>query len=191
MESPRCAGPTLLTSLPSMRIWPDEMSSNPAMSLSSVDLPQPEGPTKTVNSPSSTFRSTPLMTAMPPKALRTCLSSMLPIVASFDWSKLLDGAEGEAAHELALREPSQNQDWRDRQHRSRREQRPEIALGTRKRGDHIGQRRRIDVGKVERPEGLVPGENDGQQHRGSDAGNRHRRQHINDLVGERCAIHSR
>src|SRR5579862_3969693 len=146
-----------------MRISPDVTSSRPAISRSKVDLPQPEGPTKTVNSPSSTFRSTPLMTAMPPKALRTCLSSMLPIVATFDWSKLLDGAEGEAAHQLALREPSKDQDGRNRQHGRCGKQRPEIAFRTREGGDHVGQRRRIDVGQVQRPERFVPRENDREQ----------------------------
>ena len=36
-----------------------------------VDLPQPDGPTKTRNSPSSTSRSMPLMTSTVPKDLRT------------------------------------------------------------------------------------------------------------------------
>ena len=43
----------LVTSLPSMAISPDVGRSSPAMVRSSVDLPQPEGPTKTTNSPSS------------------------------------------------------------------------------------------------------------------------------------------
>jgi hypothetical protein len=36
-----------------------------------VDLPQPEGPTSTTNSPSRIEMSTPWMTAVAPKAFRT------------------------------------------------------------------------------------------------------------------------
>jgi hypothetical protein len=39
--------------LPSISITPEVGRSSPAMLRSSVDLPQPEGPTKTTNSPSS------------------------------------------------------------------------------------------------------------------------------------------
>jgi hypothetical protein len=43
-----------------------EMGSSPAIMRRSVDLPQPEGPTKTQNSPCSTCRSMPLMTSTAP-----------------------------------------------------------------------------------------------------------------------------
>ena len=52
MAMPRSAGSTSLTTLPPMAISPPVMSSRPAIIRSSVDLPQPEGPTKTTNSPS-------------------------------------------------------------------------------------------------------------------------------------------
>ena len=52
MAMPRSAGATSLTSLPSMARSPAVMSSSPAIIRSSVDLPQPEGPTNTTNSPS-------------------------------------------------------------------------------------------------------------------------------------------
>ena len=54
-----------------MRISPDVMFSSPAIMRNSVDLPQPEGPTSTTNSPSPMFTSTPWMTSVAPKALRT------------------------------------------------------------------------------------------------------------------------
>src|SRR5258708_3219519 len=81
---------------------------------------QPAGPTKTVNSSSSTLRSTPLMTATPAKSLRTCFSSMLPMIVSFAVARsLFHRAERQAAHKLLLREPAEDEDRRDRQHRSR------------------------------------------------------------------------
>ena len=40
------------TSVPPMRISPDVVSSRPASMRSAVDLPEPDGPTSTMNSPS-------------------------------------------------------------------------------------------------------------------------------------------
>jgi hypothetical protein len=45
MESPRLAGGTLTTFLPSMTMAPPVTSSRPAIRRSSVVLPQPDGPT--------------------------------------------------------------------------------------------------------------------------------------------------
>jgi hypothetical protein len=42
-----------------MSISPPEMSSSPAIMRSVVDLPQPEGPTRTTNSPSLISRLMP------------------------------------------------------------------------------------------------------------------------------------
>ena len=59
MAMPRSPGSCLLTSRPLIRIWPEEISSRPAIVFKSVDLPQPEGPTMTMNSPCATERSMP------------------------------------------------------------------------------------------------------------------------------------
>ncbi len=61
MASPRSEARCSLTRSPSILSSPPEISSSPAIILSSVDFPQPEGPTKTQNSPSSILRSTPWM----------------------------------------------------------------------------------------------------------------------------------
>ena len=81
MASPRLAGGTSVTSRPSISMWPDETSSSPAMRRSSVDLPQPEGPTKTTNSPSSMARSRGGMTSVSPKDLVMRLRVMRPITS--------------------------------------------------------------------------------------------------------------
>src|SRR5262249_9236117 len=47
------------------------MFSSPAIIRSNVDLPQPEGPTSTTNSPLRIETSTPWITAVAPKAFRT------------------------------------------------------------------------------------------------------------------------
>ena len=51
MPMPRSLGSSQVTFLPEMKIWPSLTSSRPAMQLSRVDLPQPEGPSRTMNSP--------------------------------------------------------------------------------------------------------------------------------------------
>ena len=67
MAMPRLAGGTALTSSPSILTLPEVASSSPAMTRSRVDLPQPDGPTKTTNSPSLTSRSMPFSTSTLPK----------------------------------------------------------------------------------------------------------------------------
>ncbi len=49
-------GGTLVTSLPPMWMAPSSTSSRPASMRSAVDLPEPDGPTSTRNSPSLTSR---------------------------------------------------------------------------------------------------------------------------------------
>ena len=53
MATSRSRGRMSLTTSPPISIVPSSMSSSPAMVRSSVLLPQPEGPTSTVNSPSA------------------------------------------------------------------------------------------------------------------------------------------
>ena len=69
MASLRLAGASPVTSRPSMLMVPPVVSSRPAIRRSSVDLPQPEGPTKTTNSPSSMSRSMLGMMTVAPKDL--------------------------------------------------------------------------------------------------------------------------
>ena len=73
MAMSRSFGGTLLTTRPPISISPPEISSRPAIMRSSVDLPQPEGPTSTQNSPSAIWMSTPCTTRVEPKDLNTPL----------------------------------------------------------------------------------------------------------------------
>ena len=66
----RCRGPsagTWFTTRSPMRTVPSEISSRPATMRSAVDLPQPEGPTSTMNSPSA-ISSVMSLTALVPSA---------------------------------------------------------------------------------------------------------------------------
>ena len=56
-----------LTVLPSIEIVPPLISSRPASIRSSVDLPHPDGPTSTMNSPSAMSKLMPWMTFVAPK----------------------------------------------------------------------------------------------------------------------------
>src|SRR5216684_3839611 len=61
MATSRSFGGRLLTTRSPMRISPEVMFSSPATIRSRVDFPQPEGPTRTTNSPSPIATSTPRM----------------------------------------------------------------------------------------------------------------------------------
>ncbi|MCY1552032.1 hypothetical protein D9M68_884060 [compost metagenome] len=56
----RSLGPSEVTSRPSIRIWPPEGDSSPAIMRSVVVLPQPEGPRMVVSVPLGTVKSMPL-----------------------------------------------------------------------------------------------------------------------------------
>src|SRR5262245_21479147 len=71
MAMSRSFGGTRLTTRSPMRISPDVMFSSPAIMRRSVDLPHPEGPTRTTNSPSPMSTSTPWITSVAPKAFLT------------------------------------------------------------------------------------------------------------------------
>src|SRR4051794_18481737 len=93
----RSPGLCLVTSLPPTRISPDEGLSRPASSRSAVLLPQPEGPTRMTNSPSSTIRSNSVSaTTSFEKRLVTLRYS-----TSATGSALQPGG-GDGAHEVAL-----------------------------------------------------------------------------------------
>src|SRR5438105_11827468 len=67
----RSLGWTLLTTRSPIEIVPEVMFSRPASIRSKVDLPQPEGPTRTTNSPSSIGIETPCKTSKLPNDFRT------------------------------------------------------------------------------------------------------------------------
>src|SRR5580700_6873930 len=112
MAMSRSFGATALTILPSIRISPSLAVSSPAIIASSVDLPQPDGPTSAMNSPVRASRSMPFRTSTEPKRLKSRETlSVAMLVPSFD------GALGEAANEiLAPEEIDQERRHRADQH---------------------------------------------------------------------------
>src|SRR5687768_2218869 len=87
-----------------MRISPVVTSSSPAMRRSRVDLPQPEGPTNTTNSPSLIARSTSWITCARPKLLHTPLS----VTSAIAPPSALHRAGGEPGDDLSLEHQHQH-----------------------------------------------------------------------------------
>src|SRR5262249_49907591 len=113
-------------------MWPRVRSSRPAINRSSVDLPQPEGPTNTTNSPSSISRLTDGMIVTSPNVLFTSFRTILPLMPMPSGSHpSFDCSEGEAAHQLPLGEPPEHQDGRHRHRRGGRKFGPEQSLWAR------------------------------------------------------------
>ena len=68
-----------LTNSLSIKISPSVTVSKPAIILSKVDLPQPEGPTITINSPSLMSVDMPWITSVEPKLFLTFLRETVAI----------------------------------------------------------------------------------------------------------------
>src|SRR6266540_6038321 len=89
---------TSFTTLPSIAIVPPVISSSPASMRSSVDLPQPDGPTSTVNSPSAMSNEMPWITFVVPKDFSTFLNETDAMVVSSGFHR----AGGETADHVTL-----------------------------------------------------------------------------------------
>src|SRR5258708_14644321 len=77
-----------------MRMSPALASVRPAMMRSRVDLPQPDGPTKTTNSPSATSRSTFRITSWEPKAFEIYFRTRLAMGDHLLAKRVLLASEG-------------------------------------------------------------------------------------------------
>src|SRR5207253_576811 len=73
MAMSRSRGSSVLTTRSPISIVPAVTSSSPATMRSSVDLPQPEGPTITMNSRLATSSEMPWMTGLRPEILRPAI----------------------------------------------------------------------------------------------------------------------
>src|SRR5262245_46093641 len=97
----RSFGGTRLTTRSPMTISPLVISSSPAIMRRSVDLPQPDGPTSTQNSPSAIATSTPRMTCVDPNHFSTLL-----MVTAAICSARLSGTPGDDVVGLAAGKPA-------------------------------------------------------------------------------------
>src|SRR6266478_9056316 len=122
MARPRLAAGTSFILTPSMNSSPAVIASSPAMRRRSVDLPHPDGPTRTTNSRSFTARSMFRSTSTWAKRLpRPRALSSLMAGAS------LHGPLRQAADELPLEGEEGDQDRDDRDHQAGHQNRPVVA----------------------------------------------------------------
>src|SRR5690348_14715762 len=106
----RSFGLSWFTTFAFMRSSPSLMSSRPAIMFSAVDLPQPDGPTNTMNSPSAMSRFRSLTASVPSEyRLVTCSSEMVDMAASSS----LDRAGRQAGDDATLEDHDEDDD-RDR-----------------------------------------------------------------------------
>src|SRR5215212_9919119 len=108
----RSRGGRSLTRSPPMMRSPSVMSSSPAIIRSAVDFPQPDGPTRIMNSPSDMSRLRSL-TASKPSA--NVLVTPSRTISDIGGSLSLDGAGGEPGDDSALEDEDEDDD-RHRHH---------------------------------------------------------------------------
>src|ERR1700730_11313620 len=108
---------------------PPLIDSRPHSMRSKVDLPQPEGPTRTQNSPSLTSRFSPASTSCLPSydflrslMLTLAILNVQNVRYTYAMRGSLERTGGQPAHQLARKQHVQQQDRDDRQ-RQRRQHR--------------------------------------------------------------------
>src|SRR6187399_3442482 len=121
--------------LPSIRNSPVEMSSRPATMFNVVDLPQPDGPTRMMNSPSAISMSTSDTASAPSGYRLLTLSRMISAMPL-----PLHGTGGQPRDDAALEEQHE-QDDRDRDHHRGRGDGPGRIFELRGPGEERQRRR--------------------------------------------------
>src|ERR1041384_7838482 len=104
----RSLGARSLTTSPPIFSSPSVMSSSPAISRSAVDLPQPEGPTRIMNSPSPISRSISFTASWPSGKTLVIPSRVISAMTALSLS--LDRPGGEAGDDAALEEQDEDDD---------------------------------------------------------------------------------
>src|SRR5580765_6226028 len=104
----RSFGETSFTMRPSIVIVPSLMSSSPATMRSAVVLPQPDGPTSTMNSPSAISRSSESTARVPSGKTLPTAEKVTPATTS------ASHAAAEALDHVPLREEEEREHRRER-----------------------------------------------------------------------------
>src|SRR3954454_15378957 len=120
MATSRSFGGRSLTISSPIRSSPDVISSRPATMRSAVDFPQPDGPTRTRNSPSSTTRLKSLTASWPVAAYT--LVTWLNVTDAI--ALPLHRSREQPAHEVPLQREEDQQRQRRRHERGGRQQVP-------------------------------------------------------------------
>src|SRR3954453_15306669 len=110
-------GALSLTRSPPITMSPEVMSSSPTTIRSNVDFPQPEGPTRIMNSPSLTSMLTSFTAGKPSPY---CLTMFFISMAAMRVSPL-HCAGGDPGDDTALKEQHAHDHWDGHHHRSGRQ----------------------------------------------------------------------
>src|SRR6476620_10675037 len=108
----RARGARCVTSRPPIEMVPADVSSSPAISRSSVDLPHPEGPTRTMNSPSCTASETSSIAWTPPANSLVTWSTTISAISCLPSSFHRAGGQPESDPPLDDHEEDQDRDRR-------------------------------------------------------------------------------
>src|SRR3954454_9990443 len=140
---------------------PSVMSSSPAIIRRAVDFPHPDGPTRTMNSPSATSRLI-FLTASKPSAKRLLTPSRT--ISAIPFPPLsLNGARGQAGHDAALEEQHEDDDRDGHDHRRRGDvagRRGELRLAGEERERRRHGARGVRRGERDREQEVVPAEDE-------------------------------
>src|SRR2546421_801684 len=151
------------TSRSPMRTVPPSIRSRPARQRSSVVFPQPDGPRRTMNSPSRTSRSTSFSAVVFPKTLRTDSKATLDMVSSPTRSPEIEQV---LAHE------EDKEERRDDHEEAARK--AEVERRDVQRGQHLRRQRGVANRQDRRGEHLVPRGHEAEDRRRREAGQRER-----------------
>src|SRR5579859_383745 len=192
MAMSRSLGALSLTTLPPIRSSPSVMSSRPAIMLSVVDLPQPDGPTRITNSPSAISRLTSL-TASAPSGKRLVMWFRTISATGLSFGPLaLDRAGCQPRDDPALEEQHEDDDGNGDDHRCRGD-RPGRHGELRVPGEerHCGRRGagRGRRGQRDREQELVPAEQEHQDRGGDHAGRGERGDDPHERLERRGTVH--
>src|SRR5882762_1775777 len=113
MATSRSRGCRWVTSRSAIVIVPEVTDSNPANMRNDVDLPQPDGPTRTVNDPSGSSRFRSLTTDVERKDLFTPENRTIATSSESPLFLELHRAAADALHQAALNEEAGDDDGDD------------------------------------------------------------------------------
>src|SRR5689334_8709233 len=134
----RSLGGTSLTRSPPIRISPSVTSSRPAIIRRVVLLPQPDGPTSTMNSLSSMSRSIPRTASVRSYFLTTLRKATLAI-PELSLDLALCCARGQAGDVVVHQERVDDQGWCRRDERRGHDHTPLVDVGLHQTRDRSGR----------------------------------------------------
>src|SRR5215218_2739085 len=184
----RSFGERSLTVSPPIFTSPLEMSSSPAIIRSAVDLPQPEGPTRIMNSPSLMSRSMSLTASKPSAKVLVTPSRTISDIGGL---LSLDGAGGEPGDDSALEDEYEDDDRHRHHNRGGGD-----AAGRCGEGRFAGEEgegggngpRGVRAGQRDREEEVVPAEDEDEDRGGEDARRRQRHDHFGEGLERRRPV---